>query len=257
MSCLSLIYLHYFCQQTHEVTSLIRGNNIKLQLTNSNIVFEDNHLIIVNKPSGLLVQGDKTRDKSLIDLVKEYLKITYSKKGNVFLGLVNRIDRPTSGIVILAKTSKALSRMNALIKNRKIKKYYWAIISKTFPKNHGVLNGWFRKNSKLNKSFIYEKKVSNSKLGSLKYTRIKDFKKYSLFEIDLETGRHHQIRTHFSKLGYPIVGDLKYGAKRSLKDGSIYLHSRRIIFEHPIKKIELDLTATPPKNSLWSASLFD
>ena len=135
MSCLSLIYLHYFCQQTHEVTSPIRGNNIKLQLTNSNIVFEDNHLIIVNKPSGLLVQGDKTRDKSLIDLVKEYLKITYSKKGNVFLGLVNRIDRPTSGIVILAKTSKALSRMKAINNNIKNKNYYLPFITKTFRKN--------------------------------------------------------------------------------------------------------------------------
>ena len=239
------------------VTSLIRRNNIKLHLTKSNIVFEDNHLFIVNKPAGILVQGDKTGDKSLIDLVKEYLKITYSKKGNIFLGLVNRIDRPTSGIVILTKTSKALSRMNSLIKNREIKKFYWAIINKSFPENEGTLDGWFRKNSKLNKSFIYEKKVTNSKFGSLKYTRVKDLEKYSLFEIDLETGRHHQIRTHFSKLGYPIVGDLKYGAKRSLKDGSICLHSRRIIFEHPIKKIEIDLIAKPPKNGLWTASLFD
>ena len=228
-----------------------------MYFTKSNIIFEDNHLIIVNKPAGILVQGDKTGDKSLIDLVKEYLKIEYSKKGNVFLGLVNRIDRPTSGIVILSKTSKALSRMNSLFKNRKIKKFYWAIISKSFPKNEGILNGWFRKNSKLNKSYVYDNKVSNSKLGSLKYNRIKDFKKYSLFEIDLETGRHHQIRSQFSKLGYPIVGDLKYGAKRSLKDGSIYLHSRRVIFEHPIKKIKIDLTAIPPKNVLWTASLSD
>ena len=238
-------------------TFLIRKNNIKLHFTKSNIVFEDNHLIIANKPPGLLVQGDKTGDKSLIDLVKEYLKIEYSKRGNVFLGLVNRIDRPTSGIVILAKTSKALSRMNSLIKNREIKKFYWVIISKNFPNNDGVLNGWFRKNSKLNKSFVYEKKVTNSKSGSLKYTKIKDFKRYSLFEIDLETGRHHQIRAQFSKLGYPIVGDLKYGAKRSLKDGSIYLHSRRIIFEHPIKKNKIDLIAKPPRNGLWTASLFD
>ena len=228
-----------------------------MYFTKSNIIFEDNHLIIVNKPAGILVQGDKTGDKSLIDLVKEYLKIEYSKKGNVFLGLVNRIDRPTSGIVILSKTSKALSRMNSLFKNRKIKKFYWAIISKSFPKNEGILNGWFRKNSKLNKSYVYDNKVSNSKLGSLKYNRIKDFKKYSLFEIDLETGRHHQIRSQFSKLGYPIVGDLKYGAKRSLKDGSIYLHSRRVVFEHPIKKIKIDLTAIPPKNVLWTASLSD
>ncbi|MEC7773011.1 MAG: RNA pseudouridine synthase [Bacteroidota bacterium] len=228
-----------------------------MYFTKSNIIFEDNHLIIVNKPAGILVQGDKTGDKSLIDLVKEYLKIEYSKKGNVFLGLVNRIDRPTSGIVILSKTSKALSRMNSLIKNRKIKKFYWAIISKSFPENEGILNGWFRKNSKLNKSYVYDNKVSNSKLGSLKYNRIKDFKKYSLFEIDLETGRHHQIRSQFSKLGYPIVGDLKYGSKRSLKDCSIYLHSRRVIFEHPIKKIKIDLTAIPPKNVLWTASLSD
>ena len=238
-------------------TFLIRKNNIKLSFTKSNIVFEDNHLIIANKPPGILVQGDKTGDKSLIDLVKEYLKFKYSKKGNVFLGLVNRIDRPTSGIVILAETSKALSRMNSLIKNREINKFYWMIISKSFPNNDGVLNGWFRKNSKLNKSFVYEKKVTNSKLGSLKYTKIKDFKRYSLFEIELETWRHHQIRAKFSKLGYPIVGDLKYGAKRSLKDGSIYLHSRRIIFEHPIKKNKIDLIAKPPRNGLWTASLFD
>tara|TARA_B100001750_G_scaffold100171_1_gene79289 strand:+ start:997 stop:1683 length:687 start_codon:yes stop_codon:yes gene_type:complete len=228
-----------------------------LHLDDHNIIFEDNHLIIINKPAGLLVQGDNTGDKSLIDLVKKYLKIKYSKKGNVFLGLVNRIDRPTSGIVILSKTSKALSRMNSIFKNREIKKLYWCIISKSFPKDHGTLTGWFRKNSKLNKSFVYDKKVNNSKLGSLKYKKIKDFKRYSLFEVNLETGRHHQIRTHFSKLGYPIVGDLKYGAKRSLKDGSIHLHSRRIIFQHPIKKVKIDLIAEPPKNALWTASLFD
>ena len=136
-----------------------------MHLDEHNIIFEDNHLIIINKPAGLLVQGDNTGDKSLIDLVKEYLKIKYSKKGNVFLGLVNRIDRPTSGIVILSKTSKALSRMNSIFKNREIKKLYWCIISKSFPKDYGTLNGWFRKNSKLNKSFVYDKKVNNSKLG--------------------------------------------------------------------------------------------
>ena len=135
-----------------------------MHLDNHNIIFEDNHLIIVNKPAGLLVQGDITGDKSLIDLVKEYLKIKYSKKGNVFLGLVNRIDRPTSGIVILSKTSKALSRMNSIFKNREIKKLYWCIISKSFPKDDGKLIGWFRKNSKLNKSFVYDKKVNNLSL---------------------------------------------------------------------------------------------
>jgi len=236
---------------------LTKKSSTDLKLKKSDILFEDNHLIIINKKPGVLVQGDITGDIPLLEIVKKYIKNKHDKKGNVFLGLVNRIDRPTSGIVILSKTSKALSRMNSIFKNREIKKLYWCIISKSFPKDHGTLTGWFRKNSKLNKSFVYDKKVNNSKLGSLKYKKIKDFKRYSLFEVNLETGRHHQIRTHFSKLGYPIVGDLKYGAKRSLKDGSIHLHSRRIIFQHPIKKVKIDLIAKPPKNALWTASLFD
>ena len=221
-----------------------------------------NNFIVLNKVSKSFTVNRKINVLNKVSYKflkgKIYSIVGPSGSGkSTLLNIMSLIDRPTSGIVILSKTSKALSRMNSIFKNREIKKLYWCIISKSFPKDHGTLTGWFRKNSKLNKSFVYDKKVNNSKLGSLKYKKIKDFKRYSLFEVNLETGRHHQIRTHFSKLGYPIVGDLKYGAKRSLKDGSIHLHSRRIIFQHPIKKVKIDLIAEPPKNALWTASLFD
>ncbi len=228
-----------------------------MKLQNSDILFEDNHLIIVNKPCGILVQGDKTGDTPLLDIIKEYIKVKYSKQGDVFLGLVNRIDRPTSGIVIFAKTSKALSRMNEKLKNRQIRKLYWLFISNKFKSNEGKLEGWFKKNKKINKSFYSKEEIYNSKHGLLNYRKIEILYKYSKIEVDLITGRHHQIRCSFSEIGFPILGDLKYGSKRSNKDGGIYLHSREIYFTHPVTKEEINIKAEPPKSGLWSASPSD
>ena len=221
---------------------------------NLDILFEDNHLIIVNKRCGVLVQGDKTGDTPLIELVKKYIKDKYSKRGNVFLGLVNRIDRPTSGIVIFAKTSKALSRMNDKLKNREVRKFYWLFISNKFKSNKGSLEGWFKKNKKINKSFFYKEEINNSKYGSLNYKIIKKLKNYFKVEVDLITGRHHQIRCSFSEIGFPIVGDIKYGSKRTNKGGGIYLHAREVNFIHPVSKEEIIIKANPPISGLWSAS---
>ena len=225
-----------------------------MKLKNLDILFEDNHLIIVNKRCGVLVQNDKTGDISLLEIVKEYIKEKYDKKGNVFLGLVNRIDRPTSGIVIFAKTSKALSRMNEKLKNREIKKLYWLFVSNKFESNEGRLEGWFKKNKKINKSYYFNKEISNSKYGLLNFKKIETYDRYCKVEVDLITGRHHQIRCSFSKIGFPILGDLKYGSKRSNKDGGIYLHSREIDFTHPVTKEIVKIVAKPPKSGLWSVS---
>ena len=235
----------------------MRKSNTDLKLKKSEILFEDNHLIIINKKPGILVQGDITGDISLIEITKDYIKNKYNKKGNVFLGLVNRIDRPTSGIVIFAKTSKALSRMNEILRNREIQKIYWLIISNKFASNNGKIEGWFRKNSKQNKSYFFESQVTNSKFGSLSYKKLKTLDNYCLVEVELITGRHHQIRCSFSELGYPIQGDLKYGSKRSNKDVGIYLHSREIYFTHPVTRDEINVKARPPKSRLWSASPSD
>ena len=224
---------------------------------NLDILFEDNHLIIVNKRCGVLVQGDKTGDTPLIELVKKYIKDKYSKKGNVFLGLVNRIDRPVSGIVIFAKTSKALSRMNDKLKNRQIGKFYWLFISNKFKSNKGSLEGWFKKNKKINKSYFYKEQINNSKYGSLNYRMIEKLENYFKIEVDLITGRHHQIRCSFSEIGFPIVGDIKYGSNRTNKDGGIYLHAREVNFIHPVSKEEIIIKANPPISGLWSASPFD
>ena len=234
--------------------SLIKKNNIKLVLQDSDILFEDNHLIIVNKPCGVLVQGDKTGDTPLLEVIKKYIKDKYDKKGNVFLGLVNRIDRPTSGIVIYSKTSKALSRMNEKLKNREIKKIYWLIISNKFGYKEGKLEGWFKKNNKKNKSFFFDNEKSDSKFGQLTFKKIQTLEKYCKVEVNLITGRHHQIRCNFSEIGYPILGDLKYGSKRSNKDGGIYLHSREIDFIHPVSKKKMNIKADPPMKGLWSIS---
>ena len=228
-----------------------------MKFQNLDILFEDNHLIIINKQCGILVQGDKTGDIPLLETVKKYIKNKYDKKGNVFLGLVNRIDRPTSGIVIFAKTSKALSRMNDKLKNRQIRKLYWLFISNKFKSNEGKLEGWFKKNKKINKSFYSKEETSNSKHGLLNYRKIEVLNKYSKIEVDLITGRHHQIRCSFSEIGFPILGDLKYGSKRSNKDGGIYLHSREVYFTHPVSKEEINIKAEPPRSRLWSASPSD
>jgi len=232
----------------------MKKSSTDLKLKKSEILFEDNHLIIINKKPGILVQADITGDTSLIEITKNYIKNKYDKKGNVFLGLVNRIDRPTSGIVIFTKTSKALSRMNEILRNREIQKIYWLIISNKFASNDGKIEGWFRKNQKQNKSYFFESEVTNSKFGSLSYKKIKNLDNYCLVEVELITGRHHQIRCSFSELGYPIQGDLKYGSKRSNKDGGIYLHSRRVEFIHPVSKNEISLKADTPKTGLWTAS---
>ena len=232
----------------------MKKSNTDLKLKRSEILFEDNHLIIINKKPGVLVQGDVTGDISLIEITKDYLKNKYNKKGNVFLGLVNRIDRPTSGIVIFAKTSKALSRMNEKLRNREIQKIYWLIISNKFVSNEGNIEGWFRKNTKQNKSYFFKSEVTNSKFGRLSYKKIKSLDNYCLIEVKLITGRHHQIRCSFSELGYPILGDLKYGSKRSNKNGCIYLHSRELEFIHPISKNKIFLKANTPMTGLWIAS---
>ena len=236
---------------------LAKKSSTDLKLKKSEILFEDNHLIIINKKPGILVQGDITGDIPLLEIVKKYIKINYAKKGNVFLGLVNRIDRPVSGIVIFAKTSKALSRMNDKLKNRQIRKLYWLFISNKFKSNDGKIEGWFKKNNKINKSFFFKNEIKNSKYGSLKYRIIEKLEKYLKIEVDLETGRHHQIRCSFSKIGFPILGDVKYGSKRSIKDGGIYLHSREVNFIHPVSKKKINITAEPPILGLWSASPFD
>ncbi len=210
------------------------------------ILYEDNHLLIVNKRPGDIVQGDKTGDVPLVDLLKEYLKKKYNKPGNVFLGLVHRLDRPTSGIVVFARTSKALSRMNELFKSKQVNKTYWALVKKAPPEENGSLRHFLKKNNEKNKSFVVDAKVDGAKEAILHYAIKGSSKTYTLVEVELETGRHHQIRVQLSHIGCPIKGDLKYGFPRSNPDASISLHSRKISFVHPVKKELLELEAPPP-----------
>ena len=216
-----------------------------------NIIYEDNHLIIINKAPGELSQSDITKDPSLVDDLKVYLKHKYQKKGNVYLGLVNRLDRPTSGLLIFSKTSKSLTRMNKIQKLRKIKKTYYAVTEKR-PKNESdQLINYLKKNQSKNKSFVVNENDPKAKKAILKYRLIKKLKNYFLLEIILETGRHHQIRCQLSNIGCPIKGDVKYGAKRPNKDRSISLHSKKIEFTHPVSNKELTFTAKPPKSNIW------
>lgn len=216
-----------------------------------NIIYEDNHLIIINKAPGELSQSDITKDPSLVDDLKVYLKHKYQKKGNVYLGLVNRLDRPTSGLLIFSKTSKSLTRMNKIQKLRKIKKTYYAVTEKR-PKNESdQLINYLKKNQSKNKSFVVNENDPKAKKAILKYRLIKKLKNYFLLEIILETGRHHQIRCQLSNIGCPIKGDVKYGAKRPNKDRSISLHSKKIEFTHPVSNKELTFTAEPPKSNIW------
>ena len=215
------------------------------------IIYEDNHLIVVNKACSELVQGDKTGDKSLIDMVKLYIKEKYNKPGEVFLGLVHRLDRPTSGLVIFARTSKALSRMNQQFKDKKVIKKYWAVVDKTPPKTVDTITHFLKKNEKQNKSYASDTQKSGSKEASLTYQLLKSSDKYYLLEIELHTGRHHQIRAQLATIGCKIRGDLKYGFPRSNKDGGIHLHARYLEFEHPVKKEPVKLTAPVPDDSLW------
>jgi 23S rRNA pseudouridine1911/1915/1917 synthase len=215
------------------------------------VLYEDNHLIIVNKAPSEIVQGDKTGDKPLSELIKEYLKEKYHKPGNVFCGVTHRLDRPTSGVVVFAKTSKALSRLNEMFRNGEVDKTYWAIVKNRPPKDEDTLIHYLIKNEKTNKSTAYDSEKPNTKKAILHYKLIAVSQKYFLLEVDLETGRHHQIRCQLAKIGCPIKGDLKYGAERSNPDGSISLHARTISFVHPVSKQQIHVVAPVPDDTLW------
>lgn len=217
------------------------------------VLYEDNHIIIVNKTVSEIVQGDKTGDKPLSEIVKEYLKEKYNKPGNVFCGVTHRLDRPVSGIVVFAKTSKALSRLNEMFKNKEIKKTYWAIVKNPPKEPEATLKHYLIKNEKQNKSYAYDTEKPNSKLAILHYKLLARSEKYNLLEIDLQTGRHHQIRCQLAKIGCPIKGDLKYGFDRSNTDGGISLHARHISFIHPVSKEPVEVTAPLPDDKLWLA----
>ena len=218
---------------------------------NIDVIFEDNHLIAVNKKSGEIVQGDKTGDEPLSERVKKYLKVKYNKPGNVFLGTIHRIDRPTSGIVIFAKTSKALSRMNEKFRQNKISKTYWAIVKNRLPKKNDLLEHYLLKNQKKNKSFLSTEE--KGKLSILEYNFLNNLNNYFLYEIFPKTGRHHQIRVQLSTMGSPIKGDLKYGAKRSNPNGGINLHAKKIDFNHPVTKENVSIEAYCPKEKIWNS----
>lgn len=219
----------------------------------SRILYEDNHLIAVNKLPGELVQGDITGDEPLLEKLRNYIKVTYSKPGNVFLGLIHRLDRPTSGIVLFAKTSKALSRMNALFESRKVDKSYWALVENQPPQKEDRLIHYLAKNSAQNKSYVTQEGRRDAKRAVLNYKKLGASKRYFLLEIELETGRHHQIRAQLSAIGSPIKGDLKYGFARSNHDASIGLHAHKLSFNHPIKQEPVSITAIPPgSDKVWT-----
>ncbi|MBZ0328205.1 MAG: RluA family pseudouridine synthase [Altibacter sp.] len=222
---------------------------------NLQVLFEDNHIIVVNKRPGDIVQGDKTGDVPLSEVVKEYIAKKYQKPGAVYLGVVHRLDRPTSGIVVFARTSKALARLNKLFADRATKKTYWALVKNPPPKDSDRLVHYLKRNPKQNKSYAHLKEVPDSKKAVLSYSVVKALDTYFLLEIDLETGRHHQIRSQLSAIGSPIKGDLKYGFDRSNQDASIHLHSRSLGFIHPVKKEEIIVVAPPPNDPLWKACL--
>lgn len=216
------------------------------------VVYEDNHIIVVNKTASEIVQGDKTGDTPLSEIVKQYIKEKYQKPGNVFLGVTHRLDRPVSGLVVFAKTSKALSRLNDMFRNGEVKKTYWAIVKERPEALEGELVHWLVRNEKQNKSYAYDKEKKEAKKAILHYKLIGHSMNYHLLEVDLKTGRHHQIRCQLAKMGCPIKGDLKYGSPRSNPDGSICLHARRVCFTHPVSKEEIDLTAPLPPGNLWN-----
>lgn len=222
---------------------------------NLQVLYEDNHLIVINKRPGDIVQGDKTGDQPLSETVKAFLKKKYTKPGNVYLGVVHRLDRPTSGIVVFAKTSKALSRLNKMFAEKEAQKTYWAIVKNKPKDKQKRLVHYLKRNTKQNKSYAHLQEVRDSKEAILTYQIIKSLQNYFLLEIDLETGRHHQIRSQLTALGSPIKGDLKYGYSRSNKDGSIHLHARKLLFIHPVKKEQLEIKAPPPNDPIWNACL--
>ncbi|HWR93880.1 MAG TPA: RluA family pseudouridine synthase [Flavobacterium sp.] len=220
---------------------------------NLQILHEDNHLIVINKRVGDIVQGDKTGDKPLSEIVKEYIKDKYNKPGEVFLGVIHRLDRPTSGIVVFARTSKALMRMNTLFSSRETQKTYWAVVKKKPEQSQGKLLHYIKRNEKNNTSKAYSKEVPDSKLASLDYKIIKELNHYFTLEINLHTGRHHQIRAQLSAIGSPIKGDLKYGFDRSNPDGGIHLHARKLIFIHPVSNENIEIVAPTPIDPIWNS----
>ncbi|MCI5813366.1 MAG: RNA pseudouridine synthase [Bacteroidales bacterium] len=217
------------------------------------VVYEDNHIIIVNKRSGEIVQGDKTGDEPLSETVKAYIKEAYHKPGNVFLGVVHRLDRPVSGLVVFARTSKALSRLNEMFRVGDVHKTYWAIVKDKPAVEEGTLTHWLVRNEKQNKSYAYDREVPRSKKAVLHYRLIGCTDRYSLLEIQLMTGRHHQIRCQLARMGCPIKGDLKYGAPRSNPDGSISLLARKVELVHPVSKELVSVVAPVPDDNLWQA----
>ena len=221
------------------------------------VVYEVNHIIVVNKTSSEIVQGDKTGDTPLSEMVKQYLKEKYNKPGNVFIGVTHRLDRPVSGLVVFAKTSKALPRLNEMFRNGEVKKTYWAIVKECPKETEGELVHYLVRNEKQNKSYAYDKEVKNSKKAVLHYKLIDHSQNYYLLEVDLKTGRHHQIRCQLAKMGCPIKGDLKYGFPRSNPDGSICLHARTVQFVHPVSKEMIRLTAPVPEGNLWNGFEID
>ena len=217
------------------------------------VVYEDNHIIVVNKSASEIVQGDKTGDTPLSETVKQYLKEKYAKPGNVFLGVTHRLDRPVSGLVVFAKTSKALSRLNEMFRLNQVKKTYWALVKERPEAEEGELVHYMVRNEKQNKSYAYTKETKDAKKAVLNYKVIARSDNYYLLEVDLKTGRHHQIRCQLAKMGCPIKGDLKYGFPRSNPDGSICLHARKISFIHPVSKELIEIKAPLPAGSLWKA----
>jgi 23S rRNA pseudouridine1911/1915/1917 synthase len=221
--------------------------------SNLQVLHEDNHIIVINKRVGDLVQGDKTGDKPLSEIVKDYIKDKYNKPGEVFLGVVHRLDRPTSGIVVFAKTSKALTRLNELFSKRETQKTYWAVVKNKPPKSEDTLVHFLKRNEKSNSSKAHTKEVPDSKRASLDYKIIKELNNYFALEVNLHTGRHHQIRAQLSAIGCPIKGDLKYGFDRSNPDGGIHLHAQKLAFIHPVSKEELTILAPVPNEVIWNS----
>ena len=215
------------------------------------VLYEDNHLLVINKPAGILVQGDVTGDIPLVDIAKGYIGEKYKKPGEVFLGVVHRLDRPVSGVVVFARTSKALERMNALFRNKETRKIYWAVVSRKPALSEGTLVHWLVKDEKKNKTTAYNHEHQKGQRSELRYKLIDSKRGYYLIEVNPITGRPHQIRVQLASIGCPIVGDLKYGSEISSPDGSIALHARRLSFIHPVKKEALTLTASLPKNDWW------
>ena len=221
---------------------------------NLQVLFEDSHIIAINKRCGDIIQGDKTGDKPLSEIVKSFLKAKYSKPGNVYLGIPHRLDRPTSGVVIFAKTSKSLSRLNKIFKDGKVQKYYWAVTKNNPEKQEDTLIHWLRKNEKTNKSTYFKKETVKAKKAVLHYRVLKKLERYFIIEIELVTGRHHQIRCQLSAIGCPVRGDLKYGYDRSNNDGGIDLHAKKIIFEHPVNGKKIIIDAPVRDTKIWNAT---